>query len=117
MPAGLLASGACDRALVLAVEMFEECADLYAARRSIDRPSPGGGRGVPLARARRAARSRLEPGPARRRNAARRRRLGETFAVGPSSRWMLASEPPREAHWNWPPAGAANRPGWPGPER
>lgn len=28
--AGLLAAGACDRALVLAVELFEECADLYA---------------------------------------------------------------------------------------
>jgi hypothetical protein len=28
--AALLAAGACDRALVLAVEMFEECADLYA---------------------------------------------------------------------------------------
>ena len=35
----LLESGACDRALVLSVEIFEECADLYArARRLTGRP-------------------------------------------------------------------------------
>jgi hypothetical protein len=35
----LLESGACDRALVLAVEIFDECADLYArARRLVGHP-------------------------------------------------------------------------------
>jgi Beta-ketoacyl synthase, N-terminal domain len=35
----LLESGACDRALVLAVEIFDECADLWArARRLVGRP-------------------------------------------------------------------------------
>jgi hypothetical protein len=37
--AGLLESGACDRALVLAVEIFEECADLFGrARGRLARP-------------------------------------------------------------------------------
>lgn len=37
--AGLLESGACDRALVLAVEIFEECADLFErARGRLARP-------------------------------------------------------------------------------
>jgi Beta-ketoacyl synthase, N-terminal domain len=37
--AALLESGACDRALVLAVEIFEECADLFArARGRLSRP-------------------------------------------------------------------------------
>ena len=37
--AALLETGACDRALVLAVEVFEECADLFERLRSpVDRP-------------------------------------------------------------------------------
>jgi hypothetical protein len=36
--AALLAAGACDRALVLAIEMFEECADLYAHAWREERP-------------------------------------------------------------------------------
>ena len=35
--ARLLETGRCDRALVLAVEIFEECADLYARHRRFDR--------------------------------------------------------------------------------
>ena len=80
--AALLESGACDRALVLAVEIFEECADLYArAGRLTAHPlveaaaclwlEPGRGT------------LHLEPGPPRRPNAALRRRLGETFSVEP----------------------------------
>src|SRR4030095_10440560 len=52
--AALLETGACDRALVLAVEVFEECADLFERHRSpLDGPlvegaaclwlEPGGG--------------------------------------------------------------------------
>ena len=80
--ATLLAAGACDRVLVLAVEIFEECADLYArADRAHGRPlveaagclwleaGPGA---VTLDRG--------EPGRA---PSALRRRLGETFAVEP----------------------------------
>ena len=45
--AALLGAGACDRVLVLAVEIFEECADLYAlagrgAHRSWKRPAASG---------------------------------------------------------------------------
>lgn len=78
----LLESGDCDRALVLAVEVFEECADLYTrAGRLTDHPlveaaaclwlEPGPGT------------LHLEPGPPRRPNVALRRRLGETFSVEP----------------------------------
>ena len=80
--AGLLESGACARALVLAVEIFEECADLYAraGRRSA----------LPLVEAAAclwlepgAGALHMEPGPPRQPNAGLRRRLGETFSVEP----------------------------------
>jgi len=78
----LLEEGACDRALVLAVEIFEECADLYARA---DRLS-----GHPLVEAAAClwlepgrGTLHLEPGTPRRPNVALRRRLGETFSVEP----------------------------------
>jgi Beta-ketoacyl synthase, N-terminal domain len=81
--ATLLAGGACDRALVLAVETFEECADLYARVRRRTAP--------PLVEA--AACLWLEPGDGRlelRTDRARRapaadgaRRRGEMLACGP----------------------------------
>jgi Beta-ketoacyl synthase, N-terminal domain len=81
--ATLLAGGTCDRALVLAVETFAECADLYARARRRSAP--------PLVEA--AACAWLEPGEGRlelRSGPAPRgahagiaRRLGETFACGP----------------------------------
>jgi hypothetical protein len=78
----LLASDACDRVLVLAVEIFEECADLYAReRRALGRPlveaaaclwlEPG--RGILS----------LGRGAADRAASPLRRRLGETCAVEP----------------------------------
>jgi len=93
--AALLESGACDRALVLAVEVFEECGDLYArAGRLTDHPlveaaaclwlEPGRGT------------LRLEPVPFRRPNAAMRQRLGETFSVEPLvalDSWRRSSTP------------------------
>ena len=82
----LLAAAACDRALVLAVETFNECADLYARGRWLV--------GRPLVEA--AVAVLLEPGAGvltysearsgRRVRASRstgRRRLGEAFACGP----------------------------------
>ncbi len=84
--ATLLASSACDRALVLAVETFDECADLYARGRWLV--------GGPLVEA--AACALLEPGagvlsysegrrrcPARTATAGIERRLGEAFACAP----------------------------------
>lgn len=81
--ATLLAGGACDRALVLAVETFAECADLYARGRRRSAP--------PLVEA--AGCAWLEPGQgrlelesghaARGARAGIERRLGETFACGP----------------------------------
>jgi len=79
--ATLLAARACDRALVLGVETFEECADLYARGRRRTAP--------PLVEA--AACLWLEPGDGRLalRSARGRsrgddaRRLGEMLAVGP----------------------------------
>jgi hypothetical protein len=79
--ATLLAAGACDRALVVAVEIFEECEDLYArAARLWRRPlvesaaclwlEPGTGDVV------------IEPGRGDG-GAALRRRLGETFSCEP----------------------------------
>jgi len=84
--ATLLASSACDRALVLAVETFDECADLYARGRWLV--------GRPLVEA--AACALLEPGagalsysekrswrPARTAAGGVQRRLGEAFACTP----------------------------------
>jgi hypothetical protein len=83
--AGRLAAGECDRALVLAVETFDECADLYAAGRWVV--------ARPLVEA--AACALLEPGAGELTYAegrARRerpdpkgieRRLGEAFAATP----------------------------------
>jgi len=84
--ATLLASSTCDRALVLAVETFEECADLYARGRwLVGRPLVEG-----------AVCALLEPGagelsysegrcrrPARRAATGIERRLGEAFACTP----------------------------------
>ncbi len=78
----LLEAGACEGALVLAVEIFEECADLYARAR---RPTAG-----PLVEA--AGCLWLEPGRGalhidsargERRETEIRRRLGETFCCEP----------------------------------
>jgi hypothetical protein len=78
----LLESGACDRALVLAVEVFEECADLYArAGRLTAHPLVEAAACLWLEPGRGALH--LEPGPPRRPNAALRERLGETFSVEP----------------------------------
>jgi len=84
--ATLLASSACDRALVLAVETFDECADLYARGRWLV--------GRPLVEA--AGCALLEPGagalsysegrsrrPARTAAGGVQRRLGEAFACTP----------------------------------
>jgi hypothetical protein len=78
----LLEAGACDRALVLAVEIFEECADLYARAGRLT--------GYPLVEAAAClwlepgrGTLRLGPGPPGRPNAALRRRIGETFSVEP----------------------------------
>jgi hypothetical protein len=80
--ATLLASGACDRVLVLAVEIFDECAELYArARRAHGHPlveAAGclwleAGRGTVTAASGEPPRA---PSPLR-------RRLGETLSVEP----------------------------------
>ena len=81
--ATLLAGGSCDRALVLAVETFAECADLYARARRRGAP--------PLVEA--AGCAWLEPGEGRLELQVRRSprdartgieaRLGETFACAP----------------------------------
>jgi hypothetical protein len=78
----LLAAGACDRALVLAVEVFDECADLYARAGRLWRPplveaaaclwlEPGAGDLV------------IEPGRGEAIDAGLRQRLGETFSCEP----------------------------------
>ena len=104
--ATLLASGACDRALVLALEIFAECEDLYARARRLS--------AWPLVEA--AGCLWLEPGagrlsllPGRRRGptdaAALKRRLGETFACEPLAALGLgrhAGAPgPRTLHGRW----------------
>jgi len=89
--AALLEAGACDRALVLAVEIFEECADLFE---SVRPPFEG-----PLVEA--AACLLLEPGEGtltfeRRRGrtdgGGARRRLGEMLACEPLAALALARE-------------------------
>jgi beta-ketoacyl synthase-like protein len=95
--AGLLESGACDRALVLAVEIFEECADLFARA--------GGPLARPLVEA--AGCLWLEPGEGtlsfeqhrrghwrgpRRETADTRRRLGEMLACEPVAALALARQ-------------------------
>jgi hypothetical protein len=81
--AGLLEAGVCDRAVVLALEVFEECADLYARARRLSRG--------PLVEA--AGGLLLEPGRGglalgwrrggRPAASALRRRLGETMSCEP----------------------------------
>lgn len=86
--AGLLAGGACDRALVLAVELFEECADLYA--------EVGAPRAGPLVEA--AACLWMEPGPGEialeegcgPEGEQIRRQAGETFSCEPLAALGLA---------------------------
>jgi len=89
--ATLLETGACDRALVLAVEVFEECADLFAQTRSAF--------GKPLVEA--AACVWLEPGEGRLTFEQRRGRgsvdggrlrLGEMLACEPLAALALARE-------------------------
>jgi beta-ketoacyl synthase-like protein len=94
--ASLLESGACDRALVLAVEIFEECADLFAR-------APAG-LAQPLVEA--AGCLWLEPGEgtlefaqgrgARRESGGARRRLGEMMACEPVAALALARAGRRE---------------------
>ncbi len=80
--ATLLDAGACDRALVLAVETFEECADIYArAGRLVGRPLVEAAACLWLEPGRGSLR--LDPLPPRRPDAALRKRLGETFSVEP----------------------------------
>ena len=90
--AGLLESGVCDRALVLAVEIFEECADLFERAR--------GRLARPLVEA--AVCLWLEPGEgtlsfdhrrgARRETGGPRQRLGEMLACEPVAALALARE-------------------------
>jgi Beta-ketoacyl synthase, N-terminal domain len=82
--ATLLAQGACERALVLAVETFEECADLYArARRRTAPPLVEAAACLWLARG--AGRLALRSTRARRTDyaATRTRHIGEMLACGP----------------------------------
>jgi 3-oxoacyl-(acyl-carrier-protein) synthase len=88
----LLADGSAQRALVLAVETFAECADLYSRARWLA--------GRPLVEA--AACALLHPGPpalsvrpatgASALDGVARRRVGETFACGPLIGLALARE-------------------------
>jgi len=90
--AALLESGACDRALVLAVEIFEECADLFARAR--------GRLARPLVEA--AGCLWLEPGEGtlsfgqarggRRETGGARQRLGEMLACEPVAALALARD-------------------------
>jgi 3-oxoacyl-(acyl-carrier-protein) synthase len=90
--AALLESGACDRALVLAVEIFEECADLFARAR--------GRLARPLVEA--AGCLLLEPGEGtlsfdqrrggRRETGGARQRLGEMLACEPVAALALARD-------------------------
>ena len=80
--AGLISSHACDRVLVLAVEIFEECADLYAgARRTHGHPLVEAAACLWLEAGRGTVT--LAPAEPRRAVSALRRRLGETFSVEP----------------------------------
>ena len=95
--AALLESGACDRALVLAVEIFEECADLFArARGGLARPlveaagclwlEPGEGTlSFDQARGGQTRGGRREAGGAR-------QRLGEMLACEPVAALALARD-------------------------
>lgn len=79
----LLESGACDRALVLAVETFEECADLHARSRRL--------LGRPLVEA--AACLWLEPGQGRLQLESRRGGRGEGSGLARRLGEMLSCEP------------------------
>lgn len=87
----LMADGACDRALVLAVETFEECADLYArARWLLGRPLVEAAACALLAPDGRgwAVRPAADPSPLELTVA---RRAGETLACGPLIALALAA--------------------------
>ena len=101
----LLESGACDRALVLAVEIFDECADLFARmRRLVGRPlveaagclwlEPG--RGELVFESARGARSRTR---------GLREEIGETLGCEPLAaldRWRCgAASAPLELSGHW----------------
>ncbi len=79
--AALLAAAACDRALVLAVEIFEECEDLYVRARRPSRPPLVEAAACLLLEAGRGA-LHIDAGPGRP-DARLRRRLGETFCCEP----------------------------------
>ena len=97
--AALLDAGACDRALVLAVETFEECADIYArAGRLVGRPLVEAAACLWLEPGRGSLR--LDPLPPRRPDAALRKRLGETFSVEPLAALDWWRRGARLAHWN-----------------
>jgi hypothetical protein len=87
--ATLLAGGACERALVLAVETFEECADLYArARRRTAPPLVEAAACLWLERG--DGRLELRSGRARRSGSAGgERRLGEMLACAPLAELAL----------------------------
>lgn len=102
--AALLEAGACDRAVVLAVEVFEECADLFARLRPrVERPFVEGaaclwleaGEGTLTFERRRGRGSKGEV----------RRRLGEMLACEPLAALALARESagdgPLEVEGSW----------------
>jgi acyl carrier protein len=100
--ARLLEAGTCDRVLVLAVEIFEECADLYARHRRSYR-WPLGSRGVPVAGAGR--------GSGRRRGMARRgQRWGERRG-GASRTCATGGRGGRQGRWSCRDAGGGSRRG------
>jgi hypothetical protein len=78
----LLGAGACDRALVVSVEIFEECEDLYAhAGRLAGRPLVEAAGCVWIERG--AGQLLIETGRSGRADVGLRRRLGETFSCEP----------------------------------
>lgn len=80
--ARLVDGGLADRALVLAVEVYDECADLYArARRLLGQPLVEAAGCLWMEAG--AGTVRLEPGLTRRAATAMRRRLGEMGAAAP----------------------------------
>ena len=88
------------------------------ARGRSHRAAPGRGRRLPLARARAGrARSRARRPPRRRRRRPRAAARRDLRRARRSPRCDAGGRARREAHWSWPPAGAVDPPGWPGPEQ